>query len=135
MKIAQKEMIEKLRQNGNSYSSIADTMHISINTIKSYCKRNNINPANIIDNRNTVVPRCCPQCSNEVIHKPKCKPRRFCSDTCRVSWWNTHQNQVDRKAVYILKCINCGNLFESYGNKNRRYCQHSCYIDDRFNKP
>ncbi|RXM53885.1 RNA polymerase subunit sigma-70, partial [Clostridium tetani] len=26
----------------------------------------------------------------------------------------------------------CGKEFSAYGNKNRKYCSHNCYIRDRF---
>ena len=38
----QKEQIVILRANGESYSKIADVLGISINTIKSFCRRNNL---------------------------------------------------------------------------------------------
>lgn len=36
------------------------------------------------------------------------------------------------KANYECICEYCGKTFLSYGNKNRKYCSHSCYINDRF---
>jgi hypothetical protein len=49
-------------------------------------------------------------------------------------WWNSHQDTVKKKAVYHLICTTCSKPFDSYGNKNRRYCCHACYISDRFGK-
>ena len=39
---------------------------------------------------------------------------------------------VDRRAIYECVCECCGKTFSSYGNKNRKYCSHSCYIKGRF---
>jgi len=31
-----------------------------------------------------------------------------------------------------MTCARCGKEFTSYGNKNRKYCSHDCYIKARF---
>lgn len=38
----------------------------------------------------------------------------------------------NEKAMYRLVCVHCGQEFVSYGNRNRKYCCHDCYIKDRF---
>jgi hypothetical protein len=63
---------------------------------------------------------------------PAGRRKKFCSDECRVKWWNAHQNQVSRKAVYEFTCAYCGKSFTVYGNNHRKYCSHDCYIKDRF---
>ena len=72
----------------------------------------------------------CPQCGKTVIqligHKKK-----FCSDRCRMDYWNSHQDQVLRKAYYTLVCKNCGRTFRCYGNAHRKFCCRSCYEDYR----
>ena len=40
----------------------------------------------------------------------------------------------NRKAVYHFVCACCGEPFTAYGNENRKYCSHSCYIAGRFGK-
>ena len=42
MTAAQKQRVEFLRAKGESYAAIADDLGISENTVKSYCRRNNI---------------------------------------------------------------------------------------------
>ena len=74
----------------------------------------------------------CKQCGKLIKIIPKRKPRKFCSDTCRTAWWNSHPGCVDRKAVYEYICAHCGKPFTAYGNKERKYCSHGCYISDRF---
>ena len=39
----QKAQIIKLRAAGNGYGKIAQTIGISVNTVKSFCRRNDIN--------------------------------------------------------------------------------------------
>ncbi len=125
----QKSEIVRMRQNGTAYKNISELLGISINTVKSYCNRNKIKKvvtANVDGN-------CCLYCGKPIIQREKVKKRKFCCDSCRTAWWNSHPEAVDRKANYELRCAFCGKSFISYGNKNRKYCSHQCYISARFN--
>ena len=104
----EKTEIRKQRVEGIGYLRIANSMGISVNTIRSFCKRNDL--------------------------VGRARKKEFCSDECRVKWWNAHQNQVSRKAVYEFTCAYCGKSFTVYGNNHRKYCNHDCYIADRFGK-
>ena len=59
---------------------------------------------------------------------PHRKPKRFCSDACRLRWWHAHRdmekNAVDRR------CFSCGRMFRS--SREQKYCSHACYIKARF---
>lgn len=121
----QKEKIKSLRLQGISYVKIGEMLGISDNTVRSFCRRNGLGDAA----KNTVA---CKQCGKLIKIIPKQKPRKFCSDTCRAVWWNSHQESVDRKAVYECICVHCGKPFTAYGNSGRKYCSHQCYISDRF---
>lgn len=79
-----------------------------------------------------VMVKACECCGNPVSQNPGRKQKRFCSDSCRNHWWNTHMEDVDRRANYECVCECCGKTFSSYGNKKRKYCSHSCYINGRF---
>ena len=74
----------------------------------------------------------CQNCDKEIWQAPHLKPRKFCCDKCRNLWWNSHLDQVKRKAIYKYVCPQCGAEFEAYGNRRRKYCSHECYIKDRF---
>lgn len=114
-------MIEKLRQEGYSYKEISESLRVSINTVKSYCRRNGLTG-------NTKKKKhICLNCGCEIDEKKK-----FCSPTCRQTWWNNHLDKVHRKAYYSFTCKYCHKPFNAYGNKNRKYCSHECYIKDRF---
>jgi len=127
----QKKRISELRASGESYGKIAAALGISQNTVKSYCRRNDI--AETVTEQTAIsgVSRC--ECCGKVIQQIEGhKTKRFCCDKCRNRWWNSHLDLVKRKAVYKFKCIGCGREFTVYGNANRKYCSHECYIEDRF---
>ena len=100
----EKARIIELREEGLSYTEIAKRMDISKNTIKSFCRRNGITETKK-DKGDLGVCEFC--------RKPISQP-------------------VDRKASYESVCRYCDKTFFPYGNKNRKYCSHQCYINDRF---
>jgi endogenous inhibitor of DNA gyrase (YacG/DUF329 family) len=131
----QKQRIAELRRLGESYAKIADSLGISVNTIQSYCRRNNLGgDLSIITVQGTENHLYCKNCGNELIQQPGRKTRRFCSDTCCAAWWKANPDQLGKKAVYSFTCGKCGEEFTAYGNKGRKYCSHSCYVADRFGK-
>ena len=126
MKLIHREKIKQMRDVGCSYSKIATAMGISENTVKSFCRRNNLGSSGIKVSLKTESDRC-QQCGNSLVHIIGAKKKRFCSDKCRLMWWNSHPESVHRKAIYSFNCIRCSAIFESYGNKKRKYCSRACY--------
>lgn len=126
----QKEAVVQLRRQGLGYKAISSTLSLSINTIKSYCRRYQISKGN------TEIPRkdYCPSCGKVLTHCQSKKKKRFCGSLCRNRWWNSHLNEVKRQAFTNHVCQNCSIAFQSYGNSKRLYCSHSCYIAYRFGK-
>lgn len=130
----QKAQIIKLRAAGDGYGKIAKSLGISLNTVKSFCRRNDIcsnfsvEPTLAFTGETTY----CENCGQPIRQIEKQKKKRFCCDKCRNAWWNNHLDQVKRKAVYHFKCLHCGKEFHVYGDKRRKYCSHACYIADRF---
>lgn len=125
MTAKQKKQIELLRKSGYSYSVIAEGLDVSENTVKSYFRRSKPLDRSVSETQ-------CPQCNKPVTQNPKRKQKRFCSDECRFTWWKVNREAMNKKAVYILVCEGCGREFESYGNKNRKYCAIDCYMTARF---
>lgn len=124
MKDEQKQRIIALRRNGAGYGRIADLLGISINTVKSFCRRHSL----------AAQPKAsvCEHCGKPIKQNPGRKRKRFCSDACRHKWWNSHLDLVRRKAVYTFTCPNCGKEFSVYGDSHRKFCSHACYIEYRF---
>lgn len=137
----QKTVVESLRSQGLGYKRIAAQTGISVNTVKSYLRKyalaaveQNAPATDSAPELETAADNqfLCRYCGKPVIQNPGRKEKKFCSDSCRTLWWNSHLDQVKRKAIYHFTCPTCGRDFTAYGNAHRKYCCHSCYIEDRF---
>jgi len=125
----QKRTIQRMRLEGNSYSQIATAVNILEGTIKAFCSRNKIYlPKTLPIHKPFAKGELCKCCGKDIIQNKNTKLKVFCDDTCRINWWNKNQDKVKKKALYKIKCKQCRIEFDSYGNKGRKYCSHSCYI-------
>ncbi len=115
----QKADIIRLRNEGLSFGKIAVELKLSVNTVKSFCSRN----------RGELL---CLYCGTPIQQPRRTRQKKFCSDKCRMQWWNAHKNDVNRKAMYVFTCACCGKTFQAYGNDHRKYCSRDCYIRARF---
>jgi len=130
----EKQNIQEMRQQGLSYTKIADSLGLSVGTVKSYCWRNSLSDNASKDTENEGNKEKCKQCGRLLEQTPKSKPKSFCDDRCRHAWWSAHRDRLNRKAIYKMSCANCGRPFDSYGNQTRKYCCHACYIAGRFER-
>jgi len=128
----QKNKIQRMRADGVSYSIIATFLGISENTVKSFCRRNGLGSAVAKHIEIPEDPNYCKQCGKLLVQIPKQKLKKFCSQECRLVWWNANRDKISKKALYEFKCKCCSVPFKSYGNKHRLYCSHRCYVSDRF---
>lgn len=128
----QRTQVAELRAKGYSYGKISLVLGISTNTVKTFCKRNGLGGIAERQSETRENSHFCLCCGIPVIQSPGRKEKKFCSDKCRNKWWNAHLDQVNRKASYDYVCPCCKKPFRVYGNKNRKYCSHECYIKDRF---
>lgn len=131
----QKNQIIRMRSNGDGYRVISDKLGLSLNTVKSFCRRNNLGGVakperKKIEYSDEVA--YCQNCGAEIRQIAKQKKKRFCCDKCRNAWWNSHLDLVKRKAMHKQTCPGCGKEFDVYGRTPRKYCSHACYVADRF---
>ncbi len=84
----QKEQVLALRTSGKTCAHITGHLGLSVNTVKSFCRRNSLQAktkaveslsAAHIDERTA-----CPQCGKKIMPISGRKSKRFCSDECRV---------------------------------------------------
>ena len=137
----QKTVVDSLRSQGLGYKRIAARTGISANTVKSYLRKHAL--ASVERDTPAIVQKpvaesvvdhwfLCRNCGKPVVQNPGRKEKKFCTDSCRTLWWNSHLDLVKRKAFYHFTCPTCGRDFTAYGNAHRKYCSHACYIEDRF---
>lgn len=117
----EKQQIKIMRLNAVGYTKIAQSLGMSVNTVKSYCRRN--------ENTHT-----CLHCGKGMRLKDKIKPRKFCCDNCRYAWWAEHQGEIKHRATYSFACDNCGKEFAIHRNRPRKYCSNECYISAQYKK-
>lgn len=99
---SQVENIKKLRENNYSISQIARTLDISVNTVKSICRRYGFTTSEEV--RGSIPPVItqdtlskCKYCGRLMDNPWHRKQKSFCSDKCRYDYWN----QEKRLSHYI----------------------------------
>ena len=126
MKHQQKEAIHQLRVGGHSYARIAENLGISVNTVKSYCRRNDLGGI-ALPTAEPINETFCRQCGVSLKQIPGKKHKQYCSDRCRMAWWNVHPEAVNHKSLREFTCQACGRVFEGYGKRLGKFCFRVCY--------
>jgi len=125
MTSTERSQIEKLQRQGLGYRRIAAMTGISVNTVKSYCKRNPT--PSLAEEELPEDLALCRNCGKPVSQTPHKRKKVYCSDKCRMAWWRAHPEDLKRTAFYQITCRHCGRAFESYGNAQRKFCSWECY--------
>lgn len=132
--------IRKLRAQGMGYRAIASTVNLSRDIVRNYCRSKGIGGFHVEYEMNLAERissgRACAFCGADLKQPKTGRPKRFCSELCRRRFWRIHREEMKKKptAIYTMECQYCHEIFESYGNKTRKYCCHEHYILDRFGK-
>lgn len=126
MTATQKEIIYRMRQQRIGYAEIGKELGIPTATIKTYCYRNGLHTEVLIHNASL-----CKNCGKAIKEKSKTRPRVFCSEACKRSWWNDHRKERKNDNIVEYSCIVCGKRFSDYANSNRKYCSLSCFRNRR----
>ena len=117
----EEQRIRDYASRGVGYRKISAMTGISANTVKTYCRRHKIDVQKAAEKR-----EYCKYCGSTIVRIPQHRQRLFCSDTCRMQYWNSHREEVKHKKIYIFNCSFCGQEFVSLGNPNRKYCSRKC---------
>ena len=98
----EKLKISKLRRDGLGYKKIAAALDLPVNSVKTYLRRH---PAN---EDAAAIPDFCEMCGKPISQTPHRKHKRFCSDSCRISWWNAHPDKGGKRTLHTFTCAYCG---------------------------
>ena len=129
----ERQKIRKLRNQGYGYLRISNLLGISPNTIRSFCKKENIagyikSGEQLKGKENLVI---CKQCGKKFFQIAGKKSKVFCSDACCKVYWNLHKDKERRAGTKKYKCPICGNEYYEYPLKNKRYCSRECYYSSK----
>lgn len=109
--------LNRMHLEGNGATSIADALGVSVNTVRSYLKRHPV----------TENMHICKQCGSTVSQTSGRKVKQFCSDRCRMQWWNEHRHLQGSRNLVSFTCEYCGKEFRDYEKAGRKYCSRKCY--------
>ena len=85
----QREQIWLLRKNGLGYGEVAQVIGLSKDSVKKYCKRHpelkgqGTLPYLMVEKR-VQDGTNCPQCFQPMVPNKTGRPKKFCSDRCRI---------------------------------------------------
>ena len=125
----EKLMIAQYRAQGMGYTAIADVLGLPKNTVKSFCQRSGLG-RDAATPSEAVPDYICRQCGEILEQSAHRKTRRFCSDTCRLTWWHAHRGHGRNAAKHV--CPACRKEFTT--DRQQTYCSHACYIRARFGR-
>lgn len=128
----QKTQIRQMRKDGAGYKAIASITGIPLGSIKSFCRRDKEEVEELQKPIvNEPIESLCPTCGALLTFHEHRKAKKFCSDKCRMTWWNNHTEQVKKNAIYDKVCAYCNKPFQIYGRKDQKYCCMECYRNGR----
>ena len=134
----QKKQITEMRTNGMIFANIASELHLSINSVKSFCRRNNIMPATQVEREliSSPIPpnECCKRCGGKLMNTPGHRQKLFCTRVCQQLYWREHPELMKHTAIIQKRCPACGKEFSDYQVHSRKYCSHACYIEYRYRR-
>ena len=119
----QMSQIVEMRKNNITYAAIAEETGIPIGSIKTFCRREGMTT------KKTPTVPTCKYCGAVLRSTPHSRPRLFCSDKCKQTWWNHHRGDRVSSKMLPHTCSTCGNVFMDYAGANRKYCSQACYRD------
>ena len=108
----QRQQVTNLRSTSYGYKKISQLLNLSESTVKSFCKRHNIVRVETESNLNITLCKCC---GVAIRQKPKRKTKIFCSDQCRIKWWNGHLD-LDNKKLTM-------NIYAPYAKNTLRFME------------
>ncbi len=125
----EKERVRFWRCEGLGYGTIAARLGLSENTVKSFCRRNQL--TGVAAQKPILL---CRHCGGTLPPQEMGRKRKFCCEACRRAWWQAHPELSRKTAFHSMTCAHCKKAFLGYGKQRRKYCSHACYLAARFGK-
>ena len=95
MTTEQMERIKELRSENYSYRFIGDALGLSMNTVKSVCRRKRFDTTGSRKTKaEKEAARICENCG-KFLGEDIRSDSRFCSDSCRRKWWKSHRKVTE----------------------------------------
>ena len=127
---AERTKIIEMRSKGIGYKAIGTELGMSRDAVRRFCKNNNVAGYAGAVKINHDEMETCPNCGKALEQAKRGRPKKFCSDKCRLKWWN--YNFSSHSFGMKITCAGCGRSFMSSPSAKRKYCSHECYIKTRF---
>ena len=118
-----KRKITELKIKGFGNRRIAQQLQLNPDSVKSFIRRHGS------DSGYVATLGICMCCGSSLSQTPGKKPKKFCSDACRMKWWAEHKEQLDR-TTYTNKCEYCGRPFQT-ARQNQKFCCRACFAESR----
>ena len=120
------QAVTRLQGYGLDYRAIGEVTGINRETLKSFVRRHPIGTVRPVD-----TDGYCRNCGRPISFTVGHRIRLFCDSHCRMAYWNSHRDRVNRKKWQTFTCLRCGTEFEAYGTRERKYCCRACYHESR----
>lgn len=124
-----RQKIKKLRDLGYGYLRISEQLGISPNTIRSFCKKENIagyiKVGEQLKGKDNLVE--CKQCNKKFYQIAGRKKKVFCSSACCSVYWTIHKDKQRRLVPQKYQCLICGKEYYEYPLRKRKFCSRECY--------
>ena len=78
-----------LQYKGYGYKRIAAETGLALNTVKSFYARHPVQSKKPQEQSNS-----CRNCGKPLEQTPHKRKKMYCSDSCRMTWWNAHLERV-----------------------------------------
>ena len=122
MKPEIKEKIIDLRRKGMGNKLIAKELNLNPSTVAKFVQKYGDSYEYL---------RKCPQCGTLFKRTRGHNPKKFCSNECRMKWWNSHRDLIKHKNEQDVNCQHCGKVFRSF-TPGRKFCSIHCSLAERY---
>ena len=120
---SEKNTILSMKEQNYSFNAIAKSTGLPIGTIKSFLSRDNAQKKlGAVESKEQTIDNCR-QCGLPLVQGEHRKQRAFCSDRCRMIYWNDHRDLSQRPSAHLQQCEVCGESFYTYKG---HYCSRAC---------